>query len=613
MARTPDPAFNLRVLADAKKLPLDFLTGLGVTNYAGGRVQIEYRLEDGSPSPMGRYRTSLGQLEDEHGRKKPKFLWEGSGGMVPYGLWMLANLRSKGELGNDLYLVEGESDCWAGWFHGLQVLGIPGATNWKCLQLSHIAGIKNLIAVREPGPGGDAFIKGMGERLATIGWRGGHPTEISLPTKDLSDLHIEKIDQVEGPDNDPAFNVAVADARLAEKTIGLKPRFNVLSSADLVAADFTQKFLIKKILVANQPAICGGRSKTLKTSIMIDMALSLGTGTPFLGQFETKQATVWVISGESGGFTIKETASRIAREKGIDLRDADVYWGFDLPQLSNSNDIDALAAEVQSRGIEVLMIDPAYLCLLAGSTGVQASDVMRMGPLLGTLTELGRTCQCTVVLCHHARKSGSGGPRGDNFVATELEDLSMAGFAEWARQWLLLGRREAYSQGSGIHKLWMNVGGSAGHSGCYPLDIDEGRLADDFTGRTWKVQIMDQGEVKDALKREAKDKKARQAQEAENDQVARMRSAIAAAGETGGLINDLRHDASLTSEMAKRAIAVLKKRGEIAPCKISRDNGQTYPGWRATSDMLKVVEDEYTSESADESTNADPWSAGHWD
>ena len=604
------PPFNLRILADAKKIPLEFLQSLGVSNSAGGRLAIEYRHEDGTPSTMKRYRTSLDQIEDEDGRKRPKFIWDGEGEMIPYGLWRLANSRSSGQLGNDLFFVEGESDCWAGWHHGMQVLGIPGAANWKCLKLQHIAGIKNLIAIREPGHGGDTFIQKMGERLATIGWRG-VPSEISLPTKDLSELHIETFGKVEGPEDSPAFLHAISDARLNERPVGMKPRFKMLSTTELFNTDFSQTFLIKRILVQRQPAICGGRSKTLKTSLMIDLALSLGTGTPFLGEFPAKKAMTWVISGESGEFTIKETALRIAKSKGIECQEIDVHWGFDLPQLSNDDDIEHLEAEIIARGIEVLIVDPAYLCLLAGAAAknIQASNVFDMGPLLLKLTDIVRRTGVTIILCHHARK-GTAGPRGDAFSPPDLEDLAMAGFAEWARQWILVGRREAFVQGSGIHKLWMNVGGSAGHSGCYPLDIDEGHLSEDFTGRTWDVQVLDQGEIKDHQKKAANEKKAAAARETELKRVASMRAAVIKVGETGATLSVLRSMANLTDRAAKSAIEVLEARGEVEACKVIRSNKQAYDGWRATADIGTVPDQEDEGDMAYRFGSEKFWSNG---
>ncbi len=86
----------------------------------------------------------------------------------------------------------------------------------------------------------------------------------------------------------------------------------LIPSHQFATEDYHQRYLVRNILVADQPAIVGGRSKTMKTSLMIDLALSMGTGTPFLGEFHAEQCAVAILSGESGEFTVQETARRIS-------------------------------------------------------------------------------------------------------------------------------------------------------------------------------------------------------------------------------------------------------------------------------------------------------------
>ena len=53
----------------------------------------------------------------------------------------------------------------------------------------------------------------------------------------------------------------------------------------------------------------------------------------------------------------------------------------------------------------------------------------------------------------------------------------------------MIGRREAYNaENAGSHRLWLNVGGSAGHSGCWALNIEEGSRTDQH-GRRWEVSV----------------------------------------------------------------------------------------------------------------------------
>src|SRR5262249_58926940 len=73
-----------------------------------------------------------------------------------------------------------------------------------------------------------------------------------------------------------------------------------VSSPDFFAADFRPTWLVKRLLVKGQPAVIGGPMKTMKTTVGLDLAVSLASGTPFLGFLDVYQAVrVAVLSGES--------------------------------------------------------------------------------------------------------------------------------------------------------------------------------------------------------------------------------------------------------------------------------------------------------------------------
>jgi replicative DNA helicase len=285
-------------------------------------------------------------------------------------------------------------------------------------------------------------------------------------------------------------------------------------------ADFRLDWHVRRVLVAGQPVVVGAPKKSLKTSVMIDMAVSLAGGLPFLGAFEVPAPVpVLILSGESGGFVMQETVRRVCRAKGIDpeLMEGYLFVGDQLPQLGMPEDLDDLAAFIVANGIKVVIVDPLYLCLLQGAPGrrLDPSNIFDVGPLLLAVSRACLGAGATPALVHHFKKNGA-----DPHDLPELEELAYAGIQEFARQWGLLKRRKRFEPGSGVHNLWMVTGGSAGHSGEWALDVNEGRMDDDFRGRVWEVSVTpasearwEENEGKQSSKAEQAAEKAREADE----------------------------------------------------------------------------------------------------
>jgi replicative DNA helicase len=265
-----------------------------------------------------------------------------------------------------------------------------------------------------------------------------------------------------------------------------------MTSAEFLQQDYRLSWYVQHILVAGQPCVLGGPKKSLKTNILIDLALSLGSATPFLGKFKVyNRVRTAFISGESGGGTIRETALRIAASKGIELADADVLWDLRLPRLGNDAELAELVRGIKAKGVKVLIIDPLYLSLLPEAGGADAANLYQMGPLL---CRVGKACLdagVTPILAHHAKKN-----RLNNYDPLDLDDLAFSGIAEYSRQWLLVNRASSYDADK-PHRLHLVAGGSVGHGGLWTLSIDEGKLDENFQGRVWNVEVLTASESRD--------------------------------------------------------------------------------------------------------------------
>ncbi|HEX3150150.1 MAG TPA: hypothetical protein VHR66_18880 [Gemmataceae bacterium] len=169
-----------------------------------------------------------------------------------------------------------------------------------------------------------------------------------------------------------------------------------------------------------------------------------------------------------------------------------------------------LAEGVIANGVEFIIVDPAYLCVLRGMDPNDAKSMFAMGPHLARFAEAVTKAGATPCILHHANRGLAPGR------TMELTDLAYAGFAEHTAQWLLLSRNEAYT-GDGHHGLKLNAGGRQGQGGQWIIHADEGIVNEDFSGRTWEVNVT----PADEFKQQQRDDKAADKEAARKQQIER--------------------------------------------------------------------------------------------
>jgi AAA domain-containing protein len=307
-----------------------------------------------------------------------------------------------------------------------------------------------------------------------------------------------------------------------ERQKGLAELYEARTAREFLASAPQHEWLVEGLFIDGQPALLGGPKKTYKTSIAVDLALSIASGTPFLGTFRVpKPRPVVLASGESGAATLAETIRRVVSARGLSDAVLDnVQILTALPNFSDESSIYALMDSVNSEN-PVWIIDPLYRCF--GQGEINTADLVRMGSLLtGFIAHMreftgksicvdadgnevshdapGAELQTryqpsTVILVHHAKKN-TWGRR-----ALEMDDLAFAGVSEFTRQWFLVNWRASFRPAE-PKRLIVAYGGSAGHSGQFALTIDEGQLAADFTGRTWKTTVQSIEEARQADKQQ---------------------------------------------------------------------------------------------------------------
>jgi hypothetical protein len=371
----------------------------------------------------------------------------------------------------------------------------------------------------------------------------------------------------------------------------LDSRFPILDTEELLCGPIEyEPYLVENILVAGQPCLLGGPEKCMKTSLVLDLALSVVSGQPFLGcptfgVVET--ANVLLMSGESGKLTIKKNLRVINKSKDPLVKEFTpdhlsrwskrVYMSPAVPIFACGSDMRWLEDKMKELQIGMLIIDTAAMAV----DGEHMPNVMAMYQELAQPAGVCGRLGATFVLNHHFHGMGK-----DCYRPGRPSDIQGAGFKEWARQWLLVTRREAYEPPDPdcdrIHRLHLVAGGSAGHSSCYGLDINEGKPKKP----RWRVEMDRSTKTKLAdLTRRAE----RDATEKLEENIAKVAGVMKAM--KGGETRDKVRVAAKIGNTAAftQAVDAMIGRGLLKEAVVKKGNNQPYPAiqWVGDDGVVK--------------------------
>jgi hypothetical protein len=237
------------------------------------------------------------------------------------------------------------------------------------------------------------------------------------------------------------------------------------------------------------------------------------------------------------------------------------------------------------------VLDPLYLILPVRKEGVAPGDLFAMGDLFARLGDVCLSAGCTPIFVHHLNKSSRNQRRPlsekgrRNWDPPELFDLSQAGAAEYFRQWMLIGRRRPFDQEKGLNELWLSVGGSAGFSGLWAVDILEGRLSASSAGRRWDLKIRTRAQLIEEEQQLKVEQKATATDGQLKTDCLEVRKALSAKPE-GDTKRGIRDGCTVSANRLNLALEELLKLKLVEPAQVQKKAGtagpRAYDGYRLT-------------------------------
>lgn len=192
-------------------------------------------------------------------------------------------------------------------------------------------------------------------------------------------------------------------------------------------------WVVEGAIEANPIVVLSGPEKKGKSWMLIDLAISVASGTPWLGTFAVpKPGFAVVLDAEYGANEWTRRAKRLCAGRGLDpceilrrIRYAEAQYGFMLSKM-NGAFLELFRDLKSGRQTDVVIIDP-FRNVLHGdeNSAVDVLEAMRM------LHVIRSVAGCPVVTAHHLNKSG--GVAGSRAIRTRA-DLLIDGSDE-AQPW----------------------------------------------------------------------------------------------------------------------------------------------------------------------------------
>ncbi len=151
----------------------------------------------------------------------------------------------------------------------------------------------------------------------------------------------------------------------------------------------------------------GGQPKSCKSWLALDLALSVASGTPALGEYAvSKSGPVLIFAAEDTPAMVRTRLAGLAAARGVDLDTVPLHLVLaGRLRLEEDADQRRLRDALEELSPSLLILDP-FVRLSA----IDENSAQEVSRVLGYLRELQRCLHLAILVVHHVRKSaGSGG------------------------------------------------------------------------------------------------------------------------------------------------------------------------------------------------------------
>lgn len=263
-------------------------------------------------------------------------------------------------------------------------------------------------------------------------------------------------------------------------------RFRRYSAADLAQAPEPMRWLVESVWPAGAYGVYGGAKKTLKSYMLMALAIAVASGHPFLGRFAVPEPRpVVMYLAEGGRPNAQRRLQSIASWMNVDLGSLPLTAAFDAAPIGSEELTAAVNRDVADLGPGLVVLDALYHF---HSAGVEAQNLYERGPMLAELQRLVVGSDRALIVADHFSKAAT------QAKDLDLNAISQSGVAEWSHSWGLARHRETPRLSEGQFRLQVQFAGRDGYGQDYDIDWSMGQLgANGLHEGPLEVLVRDQG------------------------------------------------------------------------------------------------------------------------
>lgn len=200
--------------------------------------------------------------------------------------------------------------------------------------------------------------------------------------------------------------------------LGLRPVGAIAAEVD---AEPPPRWLFRPVWPGGSHGVLAAGWKVGKTWLMVDAAVAVAAGTPWLGLFPVEDpGTVLVFLGEGGRRKMTRRGRAVAAHHGVVWDDLPILLSERVPHLTDAGHQGALVGALRQHRPRLVIIDPLYLA----AKGASGSSLYDMGAVLEPAQLACQEVGAALLVAHHNNRDST---------RSGSQRMSGAGPAEWGR------------------------------------------------------------------------------------------------------------------------------------------------------------------------------------